>query len=73
MRLSPAQVQLRRYFEARGVPTMPDTANSYLLMCANLMDAAEETNDTNAHDADQFRAIWAIQRFCKHFNICATS
>lgn len=36
-----AQVQLKRYFEARGVPAMPNTAESYLRMCQNLMDAAE--------------------------------
>lgn len=35
-------VQLKRYFEARGVPAMPNTAESYLRMCQNLMDAAEE-------------------------------
>ena len=34
-------MQLKRYFEARGVPAMPNTAESYLRMCQNLMDAAE--------------------------------
>ena len=35
-------VQLKRYFEARGVPSVPNTAESYLQMCHTLMDAAEE-------------------------------
>ncbi|CAJ1419958.1 unnamed protein product [Effrenium voratum] len=41
-RLQRCQVQMKRYFERRGVPGQPHTAECYLRMRSNLMNAAEE-------------------------------
>eukprot|EP00438_Fugacium_kawagutii_P007163 Skav231638 [mRNA] locus=scaffold1135:173981:200700:+ [translate_table: standard] len=48
-------VQLKRYFEARGVPAMPNTAESYLRMSQNLMDAAEAVG---IRAADFLNQVW---------------
>ena len=42
------QVQMKRYFERRGVPGQPHTAECYLRMRSNLMNAAEARYSNSA-------------------------
>lgn len=53
-----AEVQLKRYFEARGVPSVPNTAESYLQMCHTLMDAAEDGGEVG--EVETHHILWTL-------------